>query len=148
MARVHHIQAQESTDSLQINTSSDSLLLGIKFYSNVKPSKVSTFPKGTDRRKRLYGFQQGFDKTSITWDTLSTYTIKRTIYGRDLYLPTIIGFEEFSKLKKEDQKRTIRSLLVEESKVQEQSGRGLLDFKINVPGGENSAFTTILELIR
>lgn len=143
LAKVHLIYAQESTDSLNVVSAPDTTLKGIKFYTIKNSSTISSIPLGTDRRKRLYGFQLGFDKTSITWDTLSTYKIKRKIYDRELYKPTVVEFSEFSALVKQQQKHAIQSLLVEESKSQQETGRGLLDFKINVPGGENSAFTTI-----
>ncbi len=143
LVKVHPILAQVGSDSLKIEQVPDSLLTGIKFYSINSPSITSSIPLGTNRRKRLYGFQLGFDNTSITWDTLSTYKISRTMYNRTVYKPTVVDFNEFANLIKQQQKRDIQSLLVEESKSQEETGRGLLDFKINVPGGENSAFTTI-----
>ena len=37
----------------------------------------------------------------------------------------------------------IRHQLIREAKAQQEESRGLLDFRISVPGGENSAFTTI-----
>ncbi len=43
----------------------------------------------------------------------------------------------------EQQKVDIRAKLIQEAKNQQQESRGLLDFSINVPGGENSAFSTI-----
>ncbi len=143
LTKVHLIYAQESTDSLNVVSAPDTTLKGIKFYSIKNSSPISSIPLGTDRRKRLYGFQLGFDKTTITWDTLSTYKINRTVYNRELYKPTVVEFSEFSALVKKQQKHAIQSLLVEEAKSQQETGRGLLDFKINVPGGENSAFTTI-----
>lgn len=143
LVEVHLVEAQESSDSLQTETVPDSLLTGIKFYSIGSKSIISAIPKGTDRRKRLYGSKLSTDLIEISWDTLSTYKISRSVFGRQLYVPIVANFDQFSVIKKNQQKREIQALLVEESKVQERSGRGLLDFKINVPGGENSAFTTI-----
>lgn len=143
LLEVHQVNAQASTDSLETEVVADSTLEGIKFYSFNKPSVISSFPVETNRRKKLYGFQPGFDNTSVSWDTVSTYKIKRTIYNRELFKPTVVDFNEFSALVKQRQKRAIQALLVEDARSQEESGRGLLDFKINVPGGENSAFTTI-----
>lgn len=58
-------------------------------------------------------------------------------------LPALVDFDTYRELKKEQQKQNIRAKLVEEAKSQQQDRRGLLDFSINVPGGENSAFSTI-----
>ena len=53
-------------------------------------------------------------------------------------LPALVDFDTYRELKKEQQKQNIRAKLVEEAKSQQQDRRGLLDFSINVPGGENS----------
>ncbi len=135
------VQAQVNSDSTEIEATPDSLLEGIKFYFNTPTSKLSTL-QGT-RKSRLYGPAPTFQNTSVSWDTLSTFRISKTVFGRDYYFPTVINFDEYVQLSKEQQKESIRLLLVEESKAQQSEGRGLLDFKISVPGGENSAFTTI-----
>lgn len=134
-------QAQNNTDSVKVEATPDSSLVGIKFYNNKPRSRISTL--SGIRKSRLYGVAPSFENTSISWDTLSTFRVSKTVFGRVYYFPTVVNFEEYSQLKKEQQKESIRNLLVEESKTQESTGRGLLDFKISVPGGENSAFTTI-----
>lgn len=138
---VHTVSAQEVTDSLQTEAKPDSSLIGIKFFHSSFGSWVSAFPKKP--KGKLYGTTYPFDKIEVTWDTVSTFKISRTVYDRDLYFPTVASVEEFRELKKSQQKAAIQDLLVQESKSQESEGRGLLDFKISVPGGENSAFTTI-----
>lgn len=139
--KVHSLYAQQNSDSLGIEVVPDSLLIGIKFYSNESSSIISSLPG--IKKPVLYGSKPNFENTSISWDTLSTFRIKQTVLQRDLYKPVIVNFEEFTVLQKNQNKRNIQALLVEESKSQEEVGRGLLDFKISVPGGENSAFTTI-----
>lgn len=141
LVEVHEAKAQQSPDSTQSQIVPDSSLNEIKFYSNSFSSRVSSLPR--TKKGKLYGPTLGFDRTTVTWDTLSTFRISRTIYNRNVYYPSVMNFEEFSSLKKEEQKNSIRAQLIQESKNQEEVGRGLLDFKINVPGGENSAFTTI-----
>ena len=92
---VHPLKAQEDgSDSLKVEVIPDSLLIGIKFYSNGAGPILSTLPD--IKKPTLYGSKPAFDVTSISWDTLSTYKIKRTIHQRDLYKPTIVGFEEFT----------------------------------------------------
>jgi cell surface protein SprA len=135
------ILAQESPDSLQTEEQADSMLSGVKYFFITPNGKISSLP--STRRGALYGINLSNDNTSVTWDTVSTYRIQRSINGRQLYLPQVASFNEFRELKKEQQKKAIRASQVRESIAQEDEGRGLLDFKISVPGGENSAFTTI-----
>ncbi len=82
-------------------------------------------------------------QTNVTWDSVDTYQIISRIQGLEVQLPSIVNFDTYRELKKEQQKQNIRAKLVEEAKSQQQDRRGLLDFSINVPGGENSAFSTI-----
>ncbi len=131
--------AQEASDSLGV--SNDSTLSGIKFFSNSQGSRISAL--SSNKTRSLYGRTPGFYQTTVSWDSVSSYKIKRTVFGRDYFFPSLVDFETYSDLKREQQKDQIQSILVQESRSQEDEGRGLLDFKINVPGGENSAFTTI-----
>ena len=133
--------AQEANDSLSMAIEPDSSLPGIKFYYP-KPDPVISRLPGLEKPK-LYSLNLVADKTVVSWDTVSTYRIVTTKYGRGLVQPVTLGFQEFVVLKKEQQKNSIKSLLVKESISHEEGSRGLLDFKIHVPGGENSAFTTI-----
>lgn len=137
----HIVWAQDTADSVQTETGADSVLSGIKFFYRSPDNRVSALPKV--QQGRLYGIDLPSDRVQISWDSLYTYQIRRSVAGRDLYLPQVVDFEKYSELTKEQQNQDIRALLVRESRAQEEEGRGLLDFKINVPGGENSAFTTI-----
>lgn len=136
-----NLSAQESADSTSAVAENDSLLTGIKFYQSYPNSIVSRFPG--IKRGVLYEIKLSSDQTTITRDSLGTYQITRSLFGRPLLTPSILNFEDYARLKKEDQKASIQSGLVAEGKAQQEVGKGLLDFKISVPGGENSAFTTI-----
>ena len=95
------------------------------------------------QKGRLYLMGRENFKTTVSWDSVDSYRIQNSINGIEVQLPTLVDFETFRSLKKEQQKHTIKAKLVQESKNQQQERRGLLDFSINVPGGENSAFSTI-----
>lgn len=133
--------AQQSgvTDSSKVVP--DSLLTGIKFYSSFNESLVSNL-KGRNVPK-IYRLLTSDFKTEVRWDSMSTYKIQRSINGIQVLLPNIVDFDTYAQLKKEEQKRELSRLLIQEGRTEEQQGRGLLDFSLRIPGGENSAFTTI-----
>lgn len=135
------VNAQVLQDTLQTDVEADTLLEGIKFYFPDRISSVSSLPSG--RRTPLYRLQLPSEQVTVEWDSVNTFRIQKRILGESVYAPVTTSFAEFAQLKKEQQKKDIRLQLVKESKAQEDEGRGLLDFSINVPGGENSAFTTI-----
>lgn len=136
-----NLSAQEAADSLKATARNDSALTGIKFYQHFPKSRVSKLPglsKGI-----LYEIKLPSDEVKVRWDSLGNYQVSRTLFGRQLLTPSVLNFDEYALLKKDQQKADIQSILVSEGKAQQEVGKGLLDFKISVPGGENSAFTTI-----
>lgn len=135
------VYAQESEPTDTLKTIPDSELIGIKIY---KPISQELFSDLRGRKPgKLYQLLQNDDKVEILWDSTSVYTIQRSVLGYDTFLPTITDFDEYTSLQKSYNKFSLRSQLVEEAKRQETESKGLLDFKIIVPGGEKSAFTTI-----
>ncbi len=134
------LHAQEVTDSLRTEVGEDSLE-GIKFYRSNPVNRVSGLT-GV-RKSRLYQVSNGQDKTTVTWDSLGTYKISRTLYGKQIFIPQVVSFENYIELKKKQQQNNIRFNLIAEGKSQQEEKKGLLDLKISVPGGENSAFSTI-----
>ncbi|MEP1150658.1 MAG: cell surface protein SprA [Balneola sp.] len=137
-----NIYAQQSPSV--IDTSKvvpDSALIGIKFYSPFDKGPVSKFR--TRNIPKIYQASSNDFQTVVGWDSVSTYTIQETISGTSVLVPEVIDFETFTAQKKEAQKRELSLLLIQEGKKEELQGRGLLDFSLKIPGGENSAFTTI-----
>ncbi|MEX2477249.1 MAG: cell surface protein SprA [Gracilimonas sp.] len=133
--------AQDTTD-VAINISeADSTLEGVKFIFRT-PQSAKGLYKGTSPGK-LYYIRSSKEIFSTSWDSSDTYRGERKIEGIDISLPTRYDFETFARVKKEQQKREIRYDLIQESKQQEQEGRGLLDFSLQIPGGQSSVFTTI-----
>tara|TARA_Y100001935_G_scaffold255672_1_gene271283 strand:- start:91519 stop:98805 length:7287 start_codon:yes stop_codon:yes gene_type:complete len=131
----------EPVDSVLTESIPDSLLEGVKLYTAFRKSQVSSL-SGVNKGA-LYGINLDNERTTVTWDSVDTYKISTKLFGYDLYEPVVTDFENYAAIKKREQQRKIQYILVEEGKNQEEEGRGLLDFRINVPGGENSAFTTI-----
>ncbi|MEO1021789.1 MAG: cell surface protein SprA [Bacteroidota bacterium] len=133
-------QAQQQSDSVEVQLP-DSSLVGVRFYYRL--------PKSADSRlndipiPRLYRIRNAQEKVVVTWDSVSTFTVQRQYKNIPILLPSVLTFDEYKEAQKDIQNREIRFQLIEQSKAQDQAGKGLLDFKINVPGGEKSAFTTI-----
>lgn len=135
------VAQNERTDSLTVESVPDSLLEGIKFYFK-SPKRTFSSLKGLQIPK-LYAVLGAASTQTVTWDSVSTYYISRKYNGREIQPMLIADFNSYVGLKREIQKKELRKALIEEGKRQEQQQRGLLDFSIKVPGGENSAFTTI-----
>lgn len=76
-------------------------------------------------------------------DSTGTYIIQREIFELPSALPARYSFEEYSELSLRDKKRTNWRRLIQEAERKRDIRRGLLDFTIDIPVGERSAFTTI-----
>jgi cell surface protein SprA len=137
--RIAH--AQERADSVLVSNAPDTLASGTQYFNAKRINRVSKLSGLT--AGKLYSVSGGDVTTNVTWDSLNTYRIQTNVLGYQTTVPTITSFEGFSALKKQQSNQRIRAKLVQESKNQQQESRGLLDFSINVPGGENSAFSTI-----
>lgn len=135
------IYAQQTASTDTSKVVSDSALVGIKFYNPFDKGPVSKFR--SRKIPKIYQLSANDFKTEIAWDSVSTYTIQETISGTSVLVPEILDFESFTAQKKEAQKRELALLLIQEGKKEELQGRGLLDFSLKIPGGENSAFTSI-----
>ncbi|MEO9885452.1 MAG: cell surface protein SprA [Balneola sp.] len=119
----------------------DTSLIGIKFYYPFAKNPVSNFRKR--KVPKIYRLLSNDFNTEVDWDSTSIYKIQEKISGTSVLIPNILDFESYTSIKKDVQKSDLALLLIEEGKKDEQQGRGLLDFSLKIPGGENSAFTTI-----
>lgn len=129
-------------DSVRVTqTQADTTLEGIRFFFPKQKSIVSRL--WDTPTSRLYTLLESQKRTVVEWDPASGFRIKQTLYGLEPYVPMLATFDEYAQLVKEAQKIENRLLLIDENKVAEAAGRGLLDFSIRVPGGDRSAFTTI-----
>ncbi|HAH52007.1 MAG TPA: cell surface protein SprA, partial [Balneola sp.] len=136
-----NIYAQEKTVIDTSKVVPDTSLVGIKFYSPFKTRYVSNFR--TRKIPRIYRLLESDFTTNTNWDSVSTYKVQQEISGTTVLIPAFYDFETYAAQQKEFQKKELSLLLIQEGKSEEQQGRGLLDFSLRIPGGENSAFTTI-----
>ena len=141
MLEVREANAQEVQNSDSLETIPDGLFENIKVFTTSRPSIISELPKVNTGK--LYSLAKEKNRTSVTWDSVDTYQIQSSIDGIDVQLPVFLNFRTYALMKKEQQKKNIRSNLIKMSKNQEQDRKGILDFSINIPGGKNSAFSTI-----
>jgi cell surface protein SprA len=71
------------------------------------------------------------------------FYIEKIIAGRRSGAPTIYSVGEYLEAYKREAKRSNWSQILQESRRSAQTRGGLLDFSVSVPGGRESAFTTI-----
>lgn len=71
------------------------------------------------------------------------FYVEKTILGRRSASPAFYSYREYQQLYKEEALRRNWTVLIIESDRREERRRGLLDLSITVPGGRQSAFTTI-----
>ena len=119
----------------------DSALVGTKLFYPGKQNKTASL--SNQKKGNIYLLLENQIRTTIKWDSADTFKIEKSLFGYSTFIPSVLDRESYIALKREEQKRSIRTELIEEGKAQQEQGRGLLDFKIKVPGGERSAFTTI-----
>ncbi|MBD3615554.1 MAG: cell surface protein SprA [Gracilimonas sp.] len=134
-------KAQDTTDVAQTVSEADSTLDGVKFIYRMPESPVS-YPQGVLPGK-LYNIKLSKEEFTTDWDSVNTYIIRRRIDGIDVTVPLVYNFEEYAKEIRKQQKREIAYDLIEEGKQTSEQGGGLLDFSLQIPGGESSVFTTI-----
>jgi len=111
------------------------------YFPGKKTSLFSAFPRRTNR---LIAVPLSDDRVIKSLDSLKIeYTLNRSIKGVDVFYPVRYDFQSFSQLAKQNSIDRNWTKLVQEANLKGEAQRGLLDFKINIPGGEKSAFTTI-----
>ena len=101
---------------------------------------TSPFPR---RRSQLVEIRIPADQVEITLDSLGHYSARRTINDVPAGFVTRMDFATFSELSFRDRIQSNWRRLVEENRRQRDVRRGLLDFTLDLPVGERSAFTTI-----
>ncbi len=119
----------------------DSALIGIKIYTPFSRSGISEI--GRSNVPKIYRLRASDFGREIVWDSVSTYKFQETISGTKVLEPIYFNFTGYSAEQKEIQRKELSQILIQEGRQQEEQGKGLLDFSLKIPGGENSAFTTI-----
>ncbi|MDX1641385.1 MAG: cell surface protein SprA, partial [Balneolaceae bacterium] len=72
-----------------------------------------------------------------------SFYIEKRIGGVRSGVPSIYSSEQYSAEHEDYAKEQNWSMLIREARQREGAGRGLLDFSLQIPGGRESAFTTI-----
>jgi cell surface protein SprA len=128
-------RAQDSTMAAVPDTTFDSKIKG--------PSHRYSPLVGQRKRSPLAELRVNDDKVTITRDSSGTYRIVRDVFGRRLGVPAVYPFDAFASARLQSATMDNWSKLVLEAQRRNETQRGLLDFKVNIPGGQRSAFTTI-----
>lgn len=106
-----------------------------------RPSPVSNpFPRPLPK---LFYVRLPAEETYVQRDSLGFYRSQRFLHQIEVAFPQIMSFEEYARRFKEHSIRENWNQLINEQEVQDQRQRGLLDFNLDIPGGEESTFTTI-----
>ncbi len=83
------------------------------------------------------------DRTEVERDSLGNFRVTREIGGRQAAFPVTYTFEQYAAKHKSFTKRSNFKQLILEEERRRDTRRGMLDFRITIPGGQRSAFTTI-----
>ncbi|MEX2601389.1 MAG: cell surface protein SprA [Balneolaceae bacterium] len=92
---------------------------------------------------RLYYISLPTETVTVERYPDGTFRTRQQIQGIEVGLPGIYSFEEYAAFSKRDHINTNWRELIRESEQREAGQRGLLDFRVAIPGGRESAFTTI-----
>lgn len=93
---------------------------------------------------RLLQIPLARDRTEVEPDsTVGVFRARRSIGSIVIPYDSHYDFDTFAAEKKRSQKRELFENLIREDELRRGRQRGVLDFRISVPGGESSAFTTI-----
>ena len=135
---VAQVGQSSSVQTISVSDTVDVQLIQPKIKARSLVSIFNRLPENS-----MYYIRLNEEREEVVWDSLGNYTISQELFGFDVFLPQKVNFEEFTALKKAQQIENNFNALVTEIRTEEQEKRGLLDFKINIPSGKNSAFTTI-----
>ena len=106
----------------------------------VRPSIIS-YPF-SESRANLFYISLPEDNVYIRRDSLGYYHSQRYLFQLPVGVPYQMDFDEYSSRYRERSIQENWQKLIDEQAEEQEEG-GLLDFKVDVPGGEESAFTTI-----
>ena len=143
---VHPRKEQQKKEKTQQVQEADTLVIPDSMYfpSPQGTYNATPFPK---KRSELIQISLDNDKTVIVRDSTGNYIVQRQIGGLPATAPTTYSADDFKKRSLTNALRDNWTQLVKEANLKQDIQRGLLDFKINIPGGKKSAFTTILFML-
>ncbi|MDX1639425.1 MAG: cell surface protein SprA, partial [Balneolaceae bacterium] len=83
------------------------------------------------------------EQITISRDSLGNYTSRRRLFGMEIGLPYRMDMQDYADQYLEHSKDENWKSLIREFELEQGREGGLLDFKVDIPGGQESAFTTI-----
>jgi len=126
--------AQVTTDSLR---SAEPDTLG----RLIRPPTVSyPFP---DPLPKLFYIKLPEEQTYVYRDSTGSYVSQRRLYQMQMALPHVMDFDEYAERSRKNALQKNWDRLIQEQETDQQQDGGLLDFNLDIPGAEESAFTTI-----
>jgi len=108
----------------------------------LKPPPVFSYPFLV-HPSRLFYIPLGEEQTVVIRDSLGFYRSQRFIHDIPVAVPYVMDFDDYAARSKQRSMRENWKSLSAELEAQQTQDRGLLDFRIDVPGGTQSTFTTI-----
>ncbi|MGA7305426.1 MAG: cell surface protein SprA [Rhodothermales bacterium] len=117
--------------------------LADRYLGSVKPDRFSAapFPRRTPVLMPRLG---NYWRHEIKMDSTGTrYIVRETVGGQDVRYPLVLSPEQYREARlARDRDEAFRNLIIQRAGRRNQGGRGL-GLNIVVPGGQQSAFTTI-----
>ena len=92
---------------------------------------------------RLYYITLPAERVIVERDSEGRYRTRKMIGDVEVAAPSIISFQDYARMQRESALRQNWGTLIQESARRVDRQRGLLDFSLTIPGGRQSAFTTI-----
>lgn len=143
LACLPHVEAQELntpsvSDALQDSVDSEEL-------QNAFPTQYGNFAAKPFLRPvpRIYFITLPSEQVYVERKDNGSFYSETRIGGVRSGVPSVYSSDEYYQLREELAKEENWKMLIREARQREGTGRGLLDFSLQIPGGQESAFTTI-----
>ncbi|TYP94945.1 cell surface protein SprA [Fodinibius salinus] len=128
------VQAQDTTD-IAFPTATDSL------PRLERPSTIS-YPYPINLPKLFY-IRLSEEQTIVERDSTGQYISYRLLFGLPVAQPYVMDFKEYKNRSRSNALQDNWDQLIREQQTSETDRTGLLDFKLDLPAAEESAFSTI-----
>lgn len=98
---------------------------------------------GARKRSRFTEIPFSDFRTEIVADSLNNFIVRRDFRSLTIGYEVELDFEAFARERRSQGKNENWARLLQEAQRRQDIRRGLLDFRLTIPGGQRSAFTTI-----
>ncbi|MEX0929259.1 MAG: cell surface protein SprA [Balneolales bacterium] len=142
------VQAQNETQNAGTAKAASGIGMGYtpRLADSLRRYRPDTYPVPLPFKRRRAGILELDHPRDVLvkkLDAEGNYVIQREIFGIPASLPVPYSFEEYAARSMRHTQSSNWRRLVREAERQRDVRRGLLDFTIDLPVGERSAFTTI-----